>query len=310
MLMPIWRISSPLTRFMRSQSATEPAAWKAIAAGIGVTPCSMRITMPPSWSMEMSSGVSETSALISCSSRHSADTCAGVCTLRRNRITPPTFFCRIRALIWSFACRASKPTMNNCPTFSRNPCSITAPPSVFYAADDECDVMSVLPVAQAQQLLAQRTQLRHMILFLLPLAGIAVQAVAFGRQPLAPRADAPVAQGGIVGLRGHHGNVLCQPDLVFRRILPYAVTQLAIEDQQIAFLQRHADFFQRCHVGTVPVPVCGLLAPPCLVVAEQFRDADEAAHFLIRLVADGQHALHILRIRIGIIIPVHEALEF
>ena len=46
--MPTWRISSPLIWFMRSQSSMEPAAWKAIAAGIGVTPCSMRITMPPS----------------------------------------------------------------------------------------------------------------------------------------------------------------------------------------------------------------------------------------------------------------------
>src|SRR5450830_896776 len=195
-----------------------------MAAGIGVTPCSMRITMPPSWSMEMSSGMSDTSALISCSSRHRADTCAGVCTLRRNRITPPTFFWRIKALIWSFACRASKPTMNNCPTFSRNPCSMLLLLRLcFMLSMINVILLSVLPVAQAQQLLSQLTQMRRMILFLLPLAGIAVQAVAFGRQPFAPCADAPVAQCRIAGLRGHHGYVLCQPDLVLRRILPYAV---------------------------------------------------------------------------------------
>lgn len=95
--------------------------------------------------------------------------------------------------------------------------------------------------------------------------GVAGEGVSFHWRSALPAVDAPLPEGFVIFLCGHHGDILGDANLVGAAVGADAVGLEAVKDQEIAGLQGDFDDIEPGSIGFVVIAVFGLCQLPGVI---------------------------------------------
>ena len=151
--------------------------------------------------------------------------------------------------------------------------------------------MASRPRIKAQQLAAQRIELRHRIVGLFKFTRIAGKGLANGVGLFLPQADAFGAQALIVRICREHRDILRHPHLFRRHIGAHAMRLQGVEDQQIARFHIDIDDCVAGDIGFEGIAASGLVVIPGVDLGKDAGHSLKAAD-LAALLFQRQQALH------------------